>query len=112
MAHKTRKLLIDLKLSCEEIIEFSNGKSFTDFSESRLLQLAIEREFEIIGEALARLSKIDEANLEKNIPEYRKIIDFRNVISHGYDVIDEMVLWDFVQNKVPDLLKKVNRYKI
>lgn len=111
MPHKVRKLLIDLTMSCEEIIEFSKGKSFDDFIENRVLQLAIEREFEIIGEALSRLSRIDEENLEKNIPEYRKIIDFRNVISHGYDVIDEMVLWDFVQNKVPELLKKVQNYK-
>lgn len=111
MPHKVRKLLIDLTMSCEEIIEFSKGKSFDDFIENRVLQLAIEREFEIIGKALSRLSRIDEENLEKNIPEYRKIIDFRNVISHGYDVIDEMVLWDFVQNKVPELLKKVQNYK-
>lgn len=111
MPHKVRKLLIDLTMSCEEIIEFSKGKSFDDFIENRVLQLAIEREFEIIGEALSRLSRIDEENLEKNISEYRKIIDFRKVISHGYDVIDEMVLWDFVQNKVPELLKKVQNYK-
>lgn len=110
MQHKVRKLLIDLTLSCEEIIEFSKGKSFDEFTENRILQLAIEREFEIIGEALSRLSRIDEENLENNIPEYRKIIDLRNVISHGYDVLDEMVLWDFVQSKVPELLNKVHNY--
>lgn len=58
MPHKVRKLLIDLTMSCEEIIEFSKGKSFDDFIENRVLQLAIEREFEIIGEALSRLSRI------------------------------------------------------
>jgi uncharacterized protein with HEPN domain len=98
-------------LSCEEIIEFSSEKSFEDFLNDRLLKLAIEREFEIIGEALSRLSRIDENNIVRNIPDYRKIIDFRNVISHGYDVVDEMVLWDFAQNKVPDLLNQVRNYK-
>ncbi|MEX2605342.1 MAG: HepT-like ribonuclease domain-containing protein [Gracilimonas sp.] len=107
MPHNVRKLLIDISLSCEEIIEFTVGKSFEDFQENRILQLAIEREFEIIGEALSRLSRIDAENLEERIPEYRKIIDFRNIISHGYDVIDEMALWDFTQNKVPELLNKV-----
>jgi uncharacterized protein with HEPN domain len=47
-----------------------------------MLQLAIEREFEIIGEALHRLSKIEEGKLAGKKPEYRKIIDFRNIIAH------------------------------
>lgn len=77
MPHKTRKLLLDISLSCQEISDFINGKNFEDFQEDRMLQLALEREFEIIGEALHRLSRIEEATLAKKIPEYRKIIDFR-----------------------------------
>jgi len=45
MPHKTNKLLLDISLSCEEISEFIDGKSFEDFQEDRMLQLAIEREF-------------------------------------------------------------------
>lgn len=110
MPHKTRKLLLDISLSCQEISEFIDGKSFEDFQKERMLQLAIEREFEIIGESLFRLSKIEEETLSKNIPEYRKIIDFRNIIAHGYDIIDEAALWDFAVNRVPDLLVKVENY--
>jgi uncharacterized protein with HEPN domain len=44
------------------------------------------------------------------IPDYRKIIGFRNIIAHGYDVIDQAVLWDFAVNKVPELLENVDRY--
>ncbi|MCC5914987.1 MAG: DUF86 domain-containing protein [Balneolaceae bacterium] len=69
------------------------------------MQLAIEREFEIIGEALYRLEKVEPDKLADRIPEYRKIIDFRNILAHGYDIIDEAVVWDFVQNKVPKLLE-------
>lgn len=101
MPHKTRKLLI---------LDFIDGKSFEDFQEDRMLQLAIEREFEIIGEALHRLSRIEEAMLAKQIPEYRKIIDFRNIIAHGYDIIDEAAMWDFAVNRVPELLNKVEDY--
>jgi len=75
-----------------------------------LLQLAIEREFEIIGEALSRLEKVDPETLADKIPEYRKIIDFRNILAHGYDIIDVAAMWDFVQNRVPELLKKVQDY--
>ncbi|MCH8549237.1 MAG: DUF86 domain-containing protein [Balneolaceae bacterium] len=81
------------------------GKSYEEFQKDRVLQLAIEREFEIIGEALYRLEKVEPDKLADRIPEYRKIIDFRNILAHGYDIIDEAVVWDFVQNKVPKLLE-------
>lgn len=110
MPHKTRKLLLDISLSGGEILDFIEGKSFEDFQEDRMLQLAIEREFEIIGEALHRLSRIEESELSQKIPEYRKIIDFRNIIAHGYDIIDEAALWDFAVNRVPELLDKVRYY--
>ena len=110
MPHSTRKLLLDISLSCEEISEFIEGKDFDSFTSNRLLQLALEREFEIIGEALARLERIDSKNLMKKIPEYRRIIGFRNIIAHGYDVIDDAALWDFATNRVPDLLEKAKKY--
>lgn len=110
MPHKTSKLLLDISLSCGEISDFIEGKSFEDFQEDRMLQLAIEREFEIIGEALHRISRIEEEMLAKKIPEYRKIIDFRNIIAHGYDIIDEAAIWDFAVNRVPELLDKVEDY--
>ena len=110
MPHSTRKLLLDITLSCEEILDFIKGKNFENFTSSRLLQLALEREFEIIGEALARLERIDSENLTKKIPGYRRIIGFRNIIAHGYDVIDDAALWDFANNRVPELLEKAKKY--
>ena len=59
---------------------------------------------------MVRLSKVDPEGIEANLPEYRNIIGFRNVIAHGYDIIDQVVLWDFVVNKVPELLEKVRDY--
>ena len=110
MPHKIEKLLLDLRLSCEEIIQFTRGKSFEEYSDNRILQLAIEREFEIVGEALNRLERIDLENLAQKIPEYRRIIGFRNLLAHGYDQIDDQALWDFVQNRVPKLLEKIRDY--
>lgn len=57
-----------------------------------------------------RLSKIEKDKLAEKIPEYRKIIDFRNIISHGYDIIDDAALWDFAVNHVPELVNKVEDY--
>lgn len=110
MPHSVRKLLIDLSLSCEEIIDFTSTGNFKEFQGNRVLQLAVEREFEIIGEVLSRLEKIDREGLMDKIPEYRKIIDFRNIIAHGYDMINESILWDFAINRVPELLSKVREY--
>lgn len=110
MPHSARKLLLDISLSCQEILEFTEGKSYEEFQENRILQLAIEREFEIIGEALFRLDKVETGKLADRIPEYRKIIDFRNILAHGYDIIDIATMWDLVQNRVPELLEKVQNY--
>lgn len=110
MPRKTRKLLLDISLSCKEILEFIDGINFENFQENRMLQLALEREFEIIGEALHRLSRIEEDKLADKIPDYRKIIDFRNIIAHGYDIIDEAVMWDFAVNRIPELLEKAEDY--
>lgn len=110
MPHSARKLLLDISLSCQEILEFTEGKSYEEFQENRILQLAIEREFEIIGEALFRLDKVETGKLADRIPEYRKIINFRNILAHGYDIIDIATMWDLVQNRVPELLEKVQNY--
>jgi uncharacterized protein with HEPN domain len=110
MPHSVRKLLLDITISCEEISAFIANKSFADFIADRILQLALERQFEIIGEAVSRLSKADPITIKERIPEYEKIVGFRNVISHGYDVIDQEALWDFALNAVPILLQKVKTY--
>ena len=110
MPHSVEKLLQDVNLPCIEITNFIDGVTFEDFQKNRMLQLAIEREFEIIGEALARLARIEEDRLARQIPEYRKIIDFRNIIAHGYDIIDEAAMWDFAENRVPELLEKLENY--
>jgi uncharacterized protein with HEPN domain len=59
---------------------------------------------------LSRLDRVDHGGLERNIPDFRNIISFRNLIAHGYDIIDQAVLWDFAINKVPELMKKVRDY--
>lgn len=71
MPHKVEKLLLDIELACDETAGFCAGKNWVDFSRDRLLQLAVERQFEIIGEAMHRLEKIDPENLGAKIPDYR-----------------------------------------
>jgi uncharacterized protein with HEPN domain len=69
---------------------------------SELLRAAVERQFEIIGEALRRLSQADLSTFEL-IPGARRIISFRNILAHGYDSVSNTMVWSFVVDFVPDL---------
>jgi len=62
----------------------------------------VERQFEIIGEALAQLARLDAA-LAAKIPELREIIAFRNVLIHGYAAIDRARVWRVVEENLPQL---------
>ena len=110
MPHRLDKLLIDIRISCEEIIEFCKSKDLDNLRSERMLQLALEREFEIIGEALVRIERIDADKLSLSLPDYRKIIGFRNLVAHGYDLIDDVILWDLATNHIPDLLEKIKNF--
>ena len=107
MRHKAEKHWQDISIAVDEVEVFALKKSFSDYCKDRMLQAAIERELEIIGEALNRLEDMDKAGLEKNLPEYRKIIGLRNILVHGYDIIDNEIIWDLVKNKIPELKAKV-----
>ena len=67
----------------------------------------MERQFEIIGEALNRLDRSDPDTAGK-IGNKRRIIGFRNILSHGYDVVEHTVVWDIVVQNIPPLLEEVN----
>ena len=71
-----------------------------------MVQAAVERKFEVIGEAINRIKRLD-ASLVETIPEYERIIGFRNIISHGYDVIDPEIVWNAVQDHLPALSSRV-----
>ena len=106
MSNKIKKNLIDILHSAEEIMEFVGKMDFVDYAQSKVTQRAVERNFEIIGEALNRIRKIDEDSMAL-ITEYYRIIGFRNILIHGYDTVDEMIVWDAVENHLPLLKTEV-----
>ena len=87
MQPKTPKLLNDLRDSAAFILAAVSGKSFDHYHGDRVLRQAIERSFEIIGEAMKRLAQHDPETAAR-IGDYREIIAFRNVLIHGYDLVD------------------------
>ena len=100
MRPETAKLLWDAREACRLVLEFSTGRTLDDYEESALLRSAVERQLEIVGEALRRLSRMDPETAAR-IPELESVVGFRNVLAHGYDAVSDRVAWDVVRNDVP-----------
>jgi uncharacterized protein with HEPN domain len=106
MQLEARKLLLDMQRAAAQIAGITSGRSLEDYRQDQQLRWAVERGFEIVGEALGQLSKVDAA-LAGRISEYRQIIGFRNVLIHGYSTIDATRTWDIVQRDLPTLRKEL-----
>jgi uncharacterized protein with HEPN domain len=102
------KTLDDIHDAASFILEASTGKVLEDYRNDRLLKQAIERNFEVAGEAIGRLSR-EAPEAAGRIGEYERIIAFRNVLIHGYDLVDDDLVWDTIREKVPKLVSDVER---
>lgn len=110
MNPKVIKLLEDVLQAGEQIQEFVRGVSLDTYRQNILLRSAVERQFEIIGEALNRLARID-LDVFRQITDARRIVSFRNVLIHGYGVIDDEIVWEAIQHRLPQLLDEIRRLK-
>jgi uncharacterized protein with HEPN domain len=97
-----RKYLWDALRAAERLSRFAHGKSFADYQADELLKSAVERQFEIIGEALNQLSKLS-PELAEQIPELPRIVAFRNILIHGYAMVDDALVWQVLIDKRPVL---------
>ena len=107
MEHDYKKYVYDISKAADEISEFVGGISLDEYLENRIIKAAVERKFEIIGEALNRIMKTAPDLLTK-IRDHRKIIDFRNLLIHGYDMISDPIVWDIIQESLPVLREDIN----
>lgn len=73
---------------------------------NKLLRRGIERELEIIGEATNRILKMDD---QINISDARRIVDLRNWVIHGYDKVDDVIIWGIISNDLPKLKIQVSQ---
>ena len=82
------------------------GISFDDFHKDIKTRRAVERNIEIIGEALNRILK---AQPDFSVSDARKIVDTRNRIIHGYDSVSPDILWSIIEEQLPVLKEEVNQ---
>ena len=92
MKHEPETYLYDILEACTRILEFTEKLSLDEYRENALVSSAVERQFVIIGEALTRLRREFPEMIER-ITDVTKIIGFRNILVHGYDVIDDATVW-------------------
>jgi len=107
MRDEVLKLLTDIREALAEIDDFVAGMDLLSYEADPMRRAAVERKFEIIGEACNRLSIRDEEMFEK-ITHAPQIIGFRNRLIHGYDAVDHAIVWDVVKHKLPLLKAEVD----
>lgn len=106
MRPEVRKYLEDVARAADLVAQFTAGKTFTEYKDDAMLRAAVERQFEIAGEALARLAEHDAAVVER-ISEHKRIIAFRNILIHAYSNVDDFLVWGIVESKLAALRRDV-----
>ncbi|OGA97089.1 MAG: hypothetical protein A3E79_03120 [Burkholderiales bacterium RIFCSPHIGHO2_12_FULL_61_11] len=102
------KLLWDARQAAERVARFTAGKTFAEYEADEYFRSAVERQFEIIGEALNQLSRLDAATAA-TIAELPRVVAFRNVLIHGYASVDNRIVWGVIEGSLASLRIALSR---
>jgi uncharacterized protein with HEPN domain len=102
MQRDVRKLLWDAREAADAIAGFVSGKSDEDYAQDLLLRSAVERQLTVVGEALGQLARSDPQTAAK-IADLSRIVAFRNILIHGYAVVNDETEWRIVNENLPAL---------
>ncbi len=108
MPPEVLKFLHDIQQACARLEQFTTGKTADDFRGDPQLRSAVERQFITIGEALQQALRVDPA-LDNSITDSRRIINFRNVMVHGYAQVVPDTVWGVVDTGLPELHAEVRQ---
>lgn len=100
MNDPTKKRLLDALLACRAIRSFTDGFDLAAYEQDLLVRSGVERQLAIVGEALGAAARA-EPSLRDQLPDLGQSIGLRNRIIHGYDTVDDRIVWDVVQRKLP-----------
>ena len=106
MRPEVRKHLYDMQQACQHIAAFVSGKTASDYRSDLMLQSAVERQFQIVGEALSQALKI-EPQVASGLSDTKRIIAFRNILVHAYAAVSNDVVWGIVETDLPILRREV-----
>jgi uncharacterized protein with HEPN domain len=105
-ARDPRASIADALAAAQAIERFMDGCSFAQYLADEMLHSAVERQFEIVGEALSRALKANPALIER-IPEAPKVIGLRNVLAHGYDAVVDATIFELARGDLPSLVERL-----
>lgn len=110
MDEKILKWLYDVNAAIIEIEKYFEGKekNFFEYQQNTMLKRAIERNLEIIGEAINRILTKD-VTFESKITDAKAIIGLRNQVIHSYDSISDEIIWSIIINHLPKLRTEITR---
>jgi uncharacterized protein with HEPN domain len=108
MDDRILKWLYDVRICIEEIESFINNENdFFKYSKNLMMKRAVERNLEIIGEAINRIITRDQNFIEK-IANSKAIIGLRNQVIHAYDSVSDENIWSILTNHLPILKTEVD----
>ncbi len=105
MPRDERAYVSDILESCEAITAAVQGINLAAYQATRLVRSSVEREFIIIGEAVAALARVSPATFAA-ITRARRIVDFRNQLTHEYPTVDDALVWAIIETDVPVLRRE------
>ena len=106
MPRDLRAYFWDVQHAADEIFLFTRNKTFADYEGDSLLQAAVERKFEIIGEALTQAAQTFPMDVVQ-ISQYKRFIGFRNILIHRYSTIANEIVWGTIEADLPVLRMQV-----
>lgn len=107
MQPESAAYLWDVRAAGNRIATFTAELTQESYAVDELRKSAVERQLEIVGEAMAKLRKAD-PEAATTIPDISRIIGLRNILIHGYAVVDDAVVWTAATKRLPELLKVVD----
>jgi uncharacterized protein with HEPN domain len=107
MQRDQRAYLWDICSSVDLIQEFVAHQTVEDYQRDPMLRSAVERQLEIIGEALAQLVRRF-PDTGARISKHVEIISFRNILIHGYSFVNDEIVWSVIHTDLPGLRDEVN----
>jgi uncharacterized protein with HEPN domain len=106
MPRDLRAYLWDIEQAAAEIRDFTRGKQLQDYQQDSMLRAAVERKFEIIGEALTQALR-HFPEVASRITDHQEIVAFRNRLIHGYSLVSDALVWDIVEVDLPRLTEEL-----
>jgi uncharacterized protein with HEPN domain len=105
MPRDHRAYLTDIVEACGAIASAVQDIDFAAYESTRLIRSSVEREFIIVGEAVAALARLAPEAFA-GITRARRVVEFRNLLTHAYPTVDDALVWAIIENDVPVLRRE------